>query len=65
MDASAAFLPVLALVSLITLLPLFVVLPTAPPMWDETRPQPVAPPRRAGWRISITLAKVSPNDVSR
>lgn len=49
----AAFLPVLALVALITLLPLCVVLPTAPPMTDDG-----APPRRAGWRISITLARI-------
>lgn len=55
-DAVSALM--FALVATITLLPLFVVLPTAPPMWDDARPTPVAPPRRAGWRISITVARV-------
>lgn len=53
MSASLAFLPVLAAVAALTCLPLVVVLPTAPPMYDDG-----APPHRAGWRISITLARV-------
>jgi len=55
-----AFLPVLAVVTLITVLPLVVILPTAPPMFDDDNARPVhAPLFRgiAGWRITVTVAR--------
>ena len=53
----AAFLPVLAIVSLITVLPLFVILPTAPPIFDDDPQHPVHAPLFRGWRISVTVAR--------
>ena len=53
------FYVALAVVILITVLPLFVVLPTAPPMFDDN-PRPVhAQLFRgiAGWRITVTVAR--------
>ena len=53
MDAVSALM--FALVATITLLPLFVVLPTAPPMLDDAQPPR---PRRAGWRITLSIGRV-------
>lgn len=53
----AAFLPVLAIVMLITLLPLFVILRTAPPMFDDDIPRPVHAPLFRGWRITIHITR--------
>lgn len=54
MDAISALMFVLVL--LITLLPLVVVLPTAPPMFDDGK-SPT--PRRShpGWRITIHIGR--------
>jgi len=51
MDATAALM--FACVLTITLLPLCIVLPTAPPMYDDAAPRP----RRAGWRITISIGR--------
>ena len=62
MDATAALM--FALVFGLTLLPLVIVLPTAPPMYDDARPmpleraeKPVTPSGRAGWRISLSITR--------
>jgi len=55
MDATAALM--FALVFGLTLLPLLVILPSAPPMYDA---QPVSRRARAGWRISLSVARTEP-----
>lgn len=52
MDATAALM--FACVLTITLLPLFVVLPTAPPMYDDATP---TPRHHSGWRITIHIGR--------
>ena len=52
MDAVAALM--FALVFGLTLLPLAVILPSAPPMTDDAQPPR---PRRAGWRITLSVAR--------
>ena len=52
MDAVAALM--FALVFGLTLLPLAVILPSAPPMTDDASPRP----RRAGWRITLSIGRV-------
>ena len=54
MDAVAALM--FALVFGLTLLPLAVILPSAPPMTDDASPRP----RRAGWRITLSVARTEP-----
>lgn len=54
MDATAALM--FALVFGVTLLPLVIVLPTAPPMSDDA---PRIPRRvRRGWRITLSIGRV-------
>ena len=38
----------------LAVLPLAVILPTAPPMSDDASPRP----RRAGWRITLSIGRV-------
>ena len=54
MDAVDALM--FALVFGLTLLPLAVILPSAPPMSDDASPRP----RRAGWRITLSVARTEP-----
>ena len=54
MDAVDALM--FALLFGLTLLPLVVILPTAPPMSDDASPRP----RRAGWRITLSVARTEP-----
>ena len=53
MDAVDALM--FALVFGLTLLPLAVILPTAPPMSDDAQPPR---PRRAGWRITLSIGRI-------
>ena len=58
MDATAALM--FLLVFGLTLLPLVIVLPTAPPMSDDAQPATPCRDPLHGWRITLTVARTEP-----